>query len=225
MNSNKRQVARCGGSQISSTQGVQVGSILVAGLDPALANFGIARMRLDLETLALTLDSITTISTEKLAGKNKVVRQNSDDLRRAQELREGMVRGVQDCTIAFAEIPSGAQHARSALGFGIAIGVLAGCPVEIIQVMPLETKMASVGIKTAGKPEIIRWAADLYPEAGWQTYEKDVKHKGKLTRRAGDLHDDNEHAADACAIIHAGIRTPEFKQLLALLRATGVKSS
>jgi hypothetical protein len=60
-----------------------MGSILVAGLDPAFAHFGIARMRLDMETLGLSLERIRTVVTEKMAGKRKVVRQNSDDLRRA----------------------------------------------------------------------------------------------------------------------------------------------
>jgi hypothetical protein len=34
----------------------------------------------------------------------------------------------------------------------------------------------------------------------------------------GDLHVDNEHVADAIAIVHAGIRLPEFKQSLAFLK-------
>lgn len=195
-------------------------SILVSGLDPAFAHFGFARMLLNLKTLDLTMGRVRTITTEKLAGKNKVIRQNSDDLRRATELYDGFQEEVRDCVVAFAEIPSGQQHSRSALGFGVALGVLASCPIPIIQVMPVEIKMASVGVKAADKPEIIAWAANQYPSINWQRYEKDVQKGGKLLRRAGDLHDDNEHAADACAVIHAGIRTPEFKQLLAVLRAT-----
>jgi hypothetical protein len=198
-----------------------MGSILVAGLDPAFAHFGIARMRLDLDALGLSLERVRTVVTEKMAGKRKVVRQNSDDLRRARELHEALHEELEGCTVAFGEIPSGAQHARSALGFGIAIGVLASCKIPLIEVMPVETKLASVGTKTAEKPEIISWAADIYPEAGWDRYEKDTKNKkGVIVNRAGDLHVDNEHAADACAVIHAGIRTPEFKHLLALWKAT-----
>jgi Holliday junction resolvasome RuvABC endonuclease subunit len=198
-----------------------MGSILVAGLDPAFAHFGIARMRLDLDALGLSFDRVRTIVTEKMAGKRKVVRQNSDDLRRARELHEALHEELAGCTVAFGEIPSGAQHARSALGFGVAIGVLASCKIPLIEVMPVETKLASVGTKTAEKPEIIAWAADMYPEAGWQRYEKDTRNKkGALVKKAGDLHGDNEHAADACAVIHAGIKTPEFKQLLALWKAT-----
>jgi Holliday junction resolvasome RuvABC endonuclease subunit len=194
-------------------------SILVAGVDPALANFGIARMQLDLDTLDLSLERVRTITTEKLAGKNKVVRQNSDDLRRAQELHDGFHEELQGCVVAFAEIPSGTQHARSALGFGVAIGVLASCKIPIIQVMPIETKMASVGVKTAEKCDIIAWAAALYPNIEWQTYQREVLKGSKVLRKKGGLHGDNEHAADSCAVVHAGIRTPEFKQLMALWRA------
>ena len=135
------------------------------------------------------------------------MRQNSDDFRRAKELYDGLQEELKGCSVAFAEIPSGAQHARSAWGLGIAIGVLSSAPA-VVEVMPVETKMASVGSKTADKPEVIAWAAAKYPDIAWQTYEKEVSKKGKLLRRAGDLHDDNEHAADACAVVHAGIRTP-----------------
>ncbi|SHH03826.1 hypothetical protein [Bradyrhizobium erythrophlei] len=200
-----------------------MGSILVAGLDPALANFGIARMWLDLETLNLRLDRFRTIVTEKLAGKKKVIRQNSDDLRRSRELHEGMHQELHGCTAVFAEIPSGAQHARAALGFGIAIGVLASCKIPMFEVMPLETKLGSVGSKTAGKPEVIAWAANRYPEASWQRYEADTR--GKSPHKKGDLHDDNEHVADAIAIVHAGICLPDFKNLLTFLKATATANT
>lgn len=195
-------------------------SIRVAGLDPAMAHFGIARMQLDLDSLTLSLERVRTISTEKLAGKKKVVRQNSDDLRRAGELFTGFQEEIQGCTVAFAEIPSGAQHARSAYGFGMAVGILASCPIPIIQVMPVETKLASVGTKTADKVEVISWAAGKFPNIDWKTYSKDVVVKGKVKRKAGDFHEDNEHAADACAVVQAGILTPEFRQLLALWKAS-----
>jgi hypothetical protein len=197
-----------------------MGSIRVAGVDPAFANFGIARMQLDLDSLGLRLERVRTITTEKLAGKKKAIRQNSDDLRRAKELHDGFHEEIQDCRLVFAEIPSGAQHARSAFGFGAAIGVLASCPIPVIQVMPLETKLASAGFKTAEKPDIIRWAATTYPDIDWQTYHKDVIVKGIVRRKIGDLHEDNEHAADATAAVHAGIQTDQFKQLLALWRSS-----
>ena len=200
--------------------------IRVAGIDPSLCNFGIARMLLDRDTLELKLERIRTIETEPQRGSKKVVRQNSDDLRRAKLLHEAFQEELKDCVIGFTEVPSGSQHSRSALGFGISIGILASSPIELIEVMPVETKLASVGSKTAEKPEIIAWAAERYPDAGWQRYEKDTKNKkGVIVNRAGDLHGDNEHAADACAVIHAGIRTPEFKHLLALWKATATNSS
>jgi hypothetical protein len=193
--------------------------ILIAGLDPAFANFGIARMLLDLETLELQLQGMQTVVTlPSPGGKKKVVRQNSDDLRRARELQDGVAAGVEGCVVAFGEIPSGAKASRAMYGFGVAVGVLAGLKTPLIEVMPAETKLATGLTKTAGKPEIISWAAAKYPDAGWQRYERDTI--GKNPNKAGGLHIDNEHVADAIAVAHAGIRTPEFKQLLALWRAS-----
>lgn len=201
-----------------------MGSILVAGLDPAFAAFGIARMWLDLETLELKLDRFRTVITEKLAGSKKVIRQNSDDLRRSRELHEALHQELEGCTAVFGEIPSGAQHARSAFGFGVAMGVLASINIPLFEVMPLETKLGSIGSKKAEKPEIIAWAAERYPEAPWQRYEADTKNKkGALLNKAGSLHVENEHVADAIAIIHAGIRLPEFKQSLAFLQLSAKK--
>lgn len=197
-----------------------MGLIRVAGLDPAFANFGIARMMLDLDTLEMSLERFRTVSTEATK-ERKVIRKNSDDLRRATELHDAMHQELAGCTLAFAEIPSGAQAARAAMSFGIAIGVLSSCKIPLLQVMPLETKMHSVGSKTADKPDIIAWAAERYRHAPWRRYDRDTRNKkGVIVNKAGGLHVENEHVADAIAIIHAGVHLPEFKQSLALLRST-----
>ena len=183
--------------------------IRVAGIDPAFANMGIARVLLNLETMATEIEDLILIETEK--DDTKKVRANSDDLRRAMELHQGMHAALKDCVLAFSEIPSGAQDAKSARGLGIAVGVVASCPVDLVQVQPLEVKMASVGIKTATKPQIIAWGTNLYPDAPWKRARK--SQTGKFTLN-------NEHLADAVAAVHAGIKTPEFKRTLSILRAS-----
>jgi Holliday junction resolvasome RuvABC endonuclease subunit len=194
--------------------------VTVAGIDPAMANTGIARMKMDLETFQLSLDEIILISTDKRADKKKQIRQNSDDLRRGRELFSLLHKAVAGCSVCFAEVPSGAQHARSAFGFGMAVMALASIPVPLIEIQPEETKIASVGSRTAGKPEIIAWAAQRYPHAPWLRYQKEVLKKGKILRKVGDLHDDNEHTADACAVAHAGIASRQFQDLVSMLRLT-----
>lgn len=182
--------------------------VQVAGIDPALKNMGVARMALDTETLKLELLDLRLFETEKQTGKT--VRQNSDDLRRAKELVQGLHETVADCAVVFAEIPTGAQSARAALSFGVAIGVLASCPKPIIQVQPWETKLATVGTKTASKQEMIEWAGETYPDGLWLRR----KLHGEMV-----LVDKNEHLADACAVTHAGIKTEEFQRLMAFWRA------
>ncbi len=182
---------------------------LVAGIDPALKNMGVSIMRLNLDTLELELLDLKLFETEKMTGKT--VRQNSDDLRRAQELHRGLHENLTDVTVAFAEIPTGAQSARAALSFGVAIGILASCPVPIIQVQPWETKLATVGTKTASKQEMIEWAGEQYPDGPWLRR----KLHGELV-----LVDKNEHLADACAICHAGVKTDEFQRLRSFWRAS-----
>lgn len=189
--------------------------ISVVGLDPSMANFGMCFMTLDLKSLDLTLEELVLIETEKKA--NKVVRQNSDDLRRCQEIILMYHKAVErfGAEFAFSEVPTGAQSARAMLANGIVLGLLASCPVPLIQVQPTETKVATVGTKTASKEEMIEWAAETYPDAPWLRH----KHKGAMR-----LSNKNEHLADAAAVVHAGLKTDQFQQLRALMGARMVAS-
>jgi Holliday junction resolvasome RuvABC endonuclease subunit len=180
--------------------------IRVAGIDPSLRNMGVAHMTYDLITGEMAVTALHLIQTEKT--KHKVVRQNSDDLRRAQELVQEFHRLTQNQTFVFAEIPSGGQSASAMKAFGIALGILASCPVPLIQVQPAETKLAAVGTKTASKQEMIEWATETYPKAPWLRLRD--KPDGKILN-------DNEHLADAVAVVHAGVRTDEFKRLAAFM--------
>lgn len=183
--------------------------ILIAGIDPGFVNFAVARMYLDLDSLALSVDDLILFKTENQA--DKTIRKNSDDLRRAIELRDQFHTAVAGCRIGFAEIPSGAQDHNAAKGFGICIGLLAGSPIPILQVQNFQAKLAAVGTKTASKDEMIEWAMEEHPDAPW----KMRKLKGNLVPTK-----DNEHTADACAIAKAGTGLQEFKQLLAMWRGT-----
>lgn len=187
-----------------------MGKILVAGLDGAKKNFGITKMSLDLDTMELDISSLRLVETQP--DKHKKVRASSDNLRRAQEICEVVRSEISDCTAIFAEIPSGGQSYDAVLGFGIVIGIYAYASqfVPLVEVAPNETKLATVGTRTASKEEMIAWAAETYPNAPWLTR----KFKGKT-----ELIAKNEHLADAAAIVHAGIKTPTFKQTLSILRA------
>ncbi|MBY3231934.1 hypothetical protein [Rhizobium laguerreae] len=192
-----------------------MGKILIAGLDGSLRNFGVATAWLDLETLKLDIHQLTIIKTE--LSKDKKVRSSSDYLRRSLEIKNGVHPAMKGVTTAFYEVPSGGQDYKSVMGFGIVIGTYAGLPVPGCEVSPYETKLAAVGTKTASKEEMIAWAFEKYPDAPWRLYEK-----GGKSWKKGDPHSDNEHVADAVAIMEAGIKTPSFLQTLAILRSLPV---
>lgn len=187
--------------------------ITIAGLDGSKTNFGIALMTMDVETLELEVKDLILVKTEK--SKDKKVRKSSDNLERAQEIARTLRESLGDCISAFAEVPSGGQSYEAVLGFGIVIGLYASIPVPLLEVSPSETKKAAVGTRTASKEEIIAWAFEKFPKAPWRTR----KLKGEIVPTA-----DNEHLADAVAIVHAGIKTPAFQQTLAILKAQ-VKTS
>lgn len=182
--------------------------IRVAGLDGSLRNFGVTVMTLDTETMDLQVEDIALFETAPTKHKN--VRASSDNLRRAQEIRDGVHETLRGCITCFAEVPSGGQSYDAVLGFGIVIGLYASLPIPLIEVSPSETKMAAVGARNAAKEEIIDWAFTRWPNAPWLT----KKSGGNLVPLKK-----NEHVADAAAIVSAGIKTPSFRQTLAILNA------
>lgn len=177
--------------------------IRCGSIDPSMRNFGMAKIDLDLATLKISVVDMKLIETEKRAGKQ--VRKNSDDLRRSQEINVAFHDFVSDCRFVFAEIPTGAQSAAAMFSFGLVVGILGGCPKPLIQVQPFETKLATVGTKTASKEEMIEWAEETYPDAPW------IRLRGRMTLK-------NEHLADALAVSHAGVNTDEFRRMIALYR-------
>lgn len=185
--------------------------IKILGLDPSLSNFGIVGVSLDIDTLQLAVEKMDLVQTDPEKDKKlkKVVRKNSEDLERGRVLHEGLHSNANGFQLAIAEVPVGSQSSRAMASYGVCIGILASCPVPLIQVTPTEVKVAATGIKTATKEEMIEWATEKYPDAPWLTMGK-----GDKKRYLGK----NEHLADALAAIHAGIKTDEFKSLLNMYR-------
>jgi Holliday junction resolvasome RuvABC endonuclease subunit len=181
-------------------------NLKVIGLDMALANCGIASVDVCPTTLSVVkVNWLRLVSTQK--DKSKGVKVRDDDFRRAREVKSAMDAACAGVDFTIAEIPGGSQSARGAKASGIVLGILTSCPVPLVEVDELTVKIATVGSKTATKKEMIEWAVSLYPDAGWLT---------KKVRGVVSLVDKNEHLADACAVIHAGLQTDHAKELLRL---------
>ena len=181
--------------------------IKLAGIDPSLRNTGLALGHYNLDTGEWGVERVAIVQTERLAGK--VVRQNSDDYRWARELITGINKQLAEhgTTFIFAELPTGAQSARAMFSFGLTTAIMAGLTPPLIQVQPREVQIAVLGKAGKDKERIIEWAVAKWPNAGWMTR----KFKGAIQLIA-----DNEHPADACAAIAAGVETAQFAQALAL---------
>lgn len=189
--------------------------IKIAGLDPSLRNWGLAKGLYDLNTGDLSMTDIDLIETESEAGKT--VRKSSDDLRCAALLSGRLHGWIADSVAVFGEVPSGSQSARGMFSNGICLGVMGSIGQvgdykgSLIQVSPAEVKKLAVGSKVASKDEMIEWAMERFPNLPW-LITKSGKNKGQPTAK-------NEHMADACAAINAGIQTPEFKNIAQLMRS------
>lgn len=183
--------------------------IRIVGFDPSTSNWGICKSTLDLESMEWTVDDLILVETES-ESKKGVIKQ-SDDLRRAKIVQSGMIDACHGASIAISEIPfcNPAGYAGANFNSGLVTGVLASCPIPLIQVFPAEVKMKATGIRSATKGEMIDWAMKRFPEAPW----KMRKLKGKMVPMNA-----NEHLADAVASINAGLDSQQFKQAIAMFR-------
>lgn len=187
--------------------------IRAIAIDAAFANMGLASVTLEkatpLNLITVRCLDLKLITTGKESNK-KQVRVSSDDLRRVNELALALAEycHAHSPQFAFVEVPSGAMDARAARGLGMAtgvLGVLAVLQIPVIEVSPMEVKVAVTGNRKtkASKLDIIKWAGSRWPDAPW------LRHQGRVTLN-------NEHLADALAIATAGTATPAFQQLMAL---------
>lgn len=180
----------------------------VLGIDPSMRNWGFALANIDTDNGNILVHEVSLTSTEK--GGAKSTRVNSDDLRRCQEVYASLVPLLSRAKVACVEIPVGSQSARAMASYGMCLGILATISMPLIQVTALEVKSQS-GYKYASKEEMIEWAVDLYPSAGWRM-------------KGGKPILTNEHPADAVGAIHAGVKTAEFRSALNLYRAMAISS-
>ena len=180
--------------------------INILGIDAAFANTGIILASYNADTSEVTINDLRLVQTKADKADKKVVRKNSDDLRRAGETLNALDMAIANHTpsIAFCEVPFGAQSARAAWSLGIAVGLIAhvASKVPLIQVTPKEVKDV-VNTKFPDKAQMIEWAVNKYPDVNWP------RRGGKIV--AGQA----EHMADAIATIHAGIRTDDFRRSVA----------
>lgn len=183
----------------------------IMALDAAFANTGIALGTFNVDTNQLSFKSLALVQTEADKKNRKVVRRNSDDLRRARLMVASMTETIQDYRphFVFCEVPSGTQSARASWALGIAVGVIAyvANQVPLIQVSPTEVKEVvtrATGEKHPDKEQIIEWATKAYPDLNWPV------RGGKIIARKA------EHLADAIAAAHAGVKSDDFRAALSL---------
>ena len=177
----------------------------VMGIDPSLRNTGIAIAQVDSVTNRIMCIQELILARTQPGPKSQ--RKSSADFEAASVISATIRRAVETYRpkVVFAEIPSGTQSSRASFALGITLGIMATMQPKPIEVTPQQTKLQSVGVRTATKGEMIDWAVTLYPDAPWQRSS------------IGRVMNANEHLADACGVIHAGLVTPEWEVIRNLL--------
>ena len=194
--------------------------IKFAALDPSMSNLGIALGTYYLGEVAPNLGGGTTITDgyevtgiqliQTFPSKEKKVRKSALDYERCRQLYIGMAAVLNDWmpTICFAEMPTGSQSASGMKSYGISLMLLGTIGVPVIQVTPAEVKVAAVMSKNASKDTMIKWAMEKWPDLPW--LKRTIKGETKRLNK-------NEHMADACAAVEAGVRTDQWNQLVSVL--------
>lgn len=177
--------------------------IRIIGIDPSLRNFGIAKGWLDIDTMEWEVDEVQLVKTEK--SKIKGVRKSHDDYDRARILYEALKEAQKDAILAFIEMPIGSQSASAMLSYGACIALAASIDVPLVQVTPSQVKSFATGDKLATKEDMIEWATSKFPKANW-------------LRQGKRLIGANEHLADACGAINAGVEQEDLHAWVAMQR-------
>jgi Holliday junction resolvasome RuvABC endonuclease subunit len=181
--------------------------IPVLGMDPSLRNWGLASGMLDISNGNFVLNRLDLVQPQDI--KSKQVRVNSNDLWLSEQLMRGIMPHALRAKAIFVEVPVGSQNARSMASYGICVallGALRAKEIQLIEVTATEVKVAMTGKKDATKEQMIAAATHAYRGATWPM------HQGKYAAKC-------EHLADALGAIHAGVRTPVFKNLMQLITA------
>jgi Holliday junction resolvasome RuvABC endonuclease subunit len=177
----------------------------VLGLDGSLQNFGMAVISLDWPSSKLKVEALLLSKTKP--NKAKGVKRADDDLQRFRQHWEEIncIITKYNCSFAFGEVPSGAQDARAAFALGGITAMLACVPLPLIAVTPREVKIAATGTPHADKPDMIEAMYKEFPNAPWITSK--VKNAMAIQPTPTTyLTLANEHLADACAVVKAGLK-------------------
>lgn len=175
-------------------------------MDPSFRNWGLVSGMLDLESG--TLDLLEGEIIETKPDDSKQVRQNSKDIEAATLLLPKVLEYAKWASVIFVEVPVGSQSASGMKAYGICIGVLATLKAlgyEVIEVTALECKQNYTGDKNATKLKMIQRTVELYPNFS-------------LPAKGGKILNKAEHIADSISAIHAGVRTPLFKNILRIYK-------
>lgn len=177
--------------------------MIIFGIDAGFASLGWAMRRFD--PIGRTVGEIVDAGVLTTDGEDGP--QGEDDVRRMDELAQGLVLLVGDHkpkVIAY-ERPIGAQGARAATTLGMAHGLIRGLFVDVvgelerplIDVTPREVKLALAGDVGADKDAMIEAASR--------------KHWPQLRAMKPGL---QEHAADAIGVTLAALHGAPFAQFM-----------
>lgn len=184
--------------------------VRIIGVDPSLRSTGIALGWLDLDTLEWEVESVELHKTEK--SKLKMIRKSADDYDRCRILFEGLSAAVEGVQLAFVEMPIGSQSSDAMKSYGAMIMLAATINCPMIQVTPGSVKVRATGDKLATKEEMIAWAYSKWPNINW-------------LRSGKRLIGANEHLADACGAINAGMQETDFEAVVAMLKAQAASTT
>lgn len=186
--------------------------IIGLGIDPGLRRTGYALAQVNSGTgRILDVLDVGVIETDRT--KHRTVRKTSDDLRRAKEQCAGLREILESTRVDFiaAEIVTTTPYTLATFSFGVMIGILASFNQPIIQVLPRELKLASVGNDRASKRDIIEWALEVPTSSPLEWPTSGRTNSLQLIYAGAYLAKSAEHPADALATIQAAVATEQFR--------------
>lgn len=159
--------------------------IKILGIDPSLSHFGYAFGTYNAKNKKVEINKIWQEDTYPPPKGYKGYK-NQWDYERAIKLSLSLLDALSyDPHVVAIEMPYGAQSSRSAVSYGVCVGVLSHITISTILVRESDSKILATGSKKASKQDMINAAYEEHPNLDWKI------------NKNGELQNTNEHMADA----------------------------
>jgi Holliday junction resolvasome RuvABC endonuclease subunit len=183
---------------------------MLIGIDPGLAftGFAVASVR----ARSSVIQAVKAVGIIRTSPDGEAAHKGADKYRRAEEIHRQLRAVIAEHAVQTVMFEMGVRSVTryANFDFGLVYGLIAGLALPTIAVSPQEVKRAATGVSRASKGDVIKWALKLTRGCPGHWPTSQVPNSLGLKIGGKYVCSYAEHAADALAVIQAGVCSEEW---------------